>query len=135
MKKHRLLIYLLVIMMIGAMAFGMGCAPEDPEVPEEPEEPVIPEEPEEPEERDVFTGEAEGAHDMVYVEVTMEDGLIVDIDVEHNETEEVVDPAFDELIPQIIENQSTEGIDVVSGATYSSEALFEAVEDALAKAE
>ncbi|RQD78444.1 MAG: FMN-binding protein, partial [Candidatus Syntrophonatronum acetioxidans] len=100
-----------------------------------PDEPDEPEEPVEDGERTVYTGEAEGAHDMIYVEVTMENGEIVSIEVEHNETEDIVNPAFDELIPQIIEAQGTQGVDVISEATYSSEALFEAVEDALAKAE
>ncbi len=88
------------------------------------------------EEAYTVTGEAEGGHGPVVVEVTMEGDQITGIEVvEEQETEDLGPPAFEELIPQIIDAQSTEGIDAVSGATVSSEALFEAVDEALDKAE
>ena len=39
-----------------------------------------------------------------------------------------------DLIPDIIYNQSTEGIDAVTGASNSSTAVFEAVNSALSTA-
>lgn len=82
----------------------------------------------------VYTGEAEGGQGPVKVEVTVYQGEIQDIEVvEHNETPGLGDTAFNTLIPQIIEKQAVEGIDVWTGATYSSQALFQAVEEALSK--
>jgi len=110
-------IYLLLAAALLAGTFLTGCAPPEPAV-------------------EAYTGEAEGGHGPVVVEVTMEDGTIVDIEVvEHTETEGLGDVAFEKLIPEIIERGSTEGIDVHSGATVSSEALFDAVNEALQKAQ
>ncbi|MDR5659142.1 FMN-binding protein [Serpentinicella sp. ANB-PHB4] len=50
--------------------------------------------------------------------------------IEMNETENLGDNAIEKTIAQILENQTTE-VDVVSGATLSSEGLIEAVENAL----
>ncbi len=136
MKLNKKFILLLSIFLIGFMVLGCGePAPPaddvndvgDPNDVNDGDEPAA--------DVEVYTGEAEGGHGPVIVEVTLDDGEIVDIEVvQHNETEGLGDDAFEQLIPQIIEAQSTEGIDVVSGATVSSEALFEAVNDALSKA-
>ncbi len=114
-KKSKSTIYLFVfILLAGSLVVGCGEA----EAPAE-----------------VYTGEAEGGHGPVVVEVTMEGDQIVDIEVvEEQETDYLGPPAFEELIPQIIDAQSTEGIDAVAGATVSSEALFEAVNEALDEA-
>lgn len=54
--------------------------------------------------------------------------------VSHNETEGLGDETFDDVISQIIENQSTEDVETVSGATASSNAVIEAVDNALEEA-
>ena len=86
----------------------------------------------------VFIGTAYGFFNIPLVlEVTVENYSIVSIEVlEHGETEEyfiIASEGFGEtdgIIPQIIEAQHME-LDAVSGATATSEAILEAVADAL----
>ncbi|RQD74416.1 MAG: FMN-binding protein [Candidatus Syntrophonatronum acetioxidans] len=113
MKLHKLGICLLALTMI--FAFAVGCEPAP--------------------EGEVYQGEAEGFGGTVVVEIAVDEGEMVDINVvEDPETPGYGDEAFDALIPEILDAQSTDGIDVHSGATVSSEALFEAVEEAMAQA-
>ena len=69
----------------------------------------------------------------VKVKVTMDGDKIAKIDVlSHSETSGVSDPAFEQIPAAIIEKQSAD-VDVVAGATKTSEALIAAVKDALAQ--
>ncbi|HHT44020.1 MAG TPA: FMN-binding protein [Fastidiosipila sp.] len=83
---------------------------------------------------EVLTGEAEGFGGTLQVEVTRVDGVIKSIEVTHAETAGIGDTAIDQLVDLIIENNSTD-VDIVGGATASSKALIEAVDNALASAE
>jgi uncharacterized protein with FMN-binding domain len=77
------------------------------------------------------TGTAEGHNGPLEVEVTVENGEITDVTVlEHSETEDLSDPAIEEVPAAIVENNSTD-VDTVSGATVTSEAIMAAVENAL----
>ena len=82
----------------------------------------------------VYTGEAKGFGGPVKMEVTIADGQITDCTVVSAEKE---DAAYFEaaqgVIDEILEMQSTD-VDVVSGATFSSNGILGAVEDALGKA-
>ncbi len=80
-------------------------------------------------------GTGTGRNGDIKVAVTLdENNVIKDIEVlEHEETEGVGTPAFDLMIPLMIENNSI-GVDAVSSATITSEGLREAVSDALASA-
>ena len=99
-----------------------------------PEEEVAVEEEEEPEE-EVYTGTAEGYIDDITVEVAVIDGEITDIEVtEHDETPDYFDDAVPEITDRIIDAQSTE-VDIVSGATGTSEGIMSAVDEALADVE
>ncbi len=107
-----------------AAAAALDEASWDPEAaPEEPaEEPV----------GEVYTGTAEGYGGDLVVEVTVAEGEITDIDiVEHSETEDIADPAFEQVPEDIIATQSTD-VDVVSQVTVTSEAIMDAVDNALA---
>lgn len=74
-----------------------------------------------------YTGTAEGYNGAVEASVTFDETSVTDIQVTASaETEHVGDIAYDILIPQIIEANGT-GVDGVSGATFSSRALKEAV--------
>ncbi|MFW5979807.1 MAG: FMN-binding protein, partial [Halanaerobiales bacterium] len=76
-------------------------------------------------------GSAEGYKGPIEVEVTFENGEITDITVaEHEETEDIAEPAFDDLEEKIKEEQSAD-VDTISGATNSSEGYLEAVENAI----
>lgn len=79
-----------------------------------------------------FVGEGKGYGGVMSVEVIIEDGAIVEISVlEHGETPILSDAAFNALPARVIEAQSTD-IDTVSGATYTSGGMIEAIEHALA---
>lgn len=81
-----------------------------------------------------YFGEAKGfGEEPIKVKVTMDGDQIAKIDVlSHGETEGVSDPAFASVPEAIIKAQSTK-VDVAAGATYSSNGIMAAVEDALSK--
>lgn len=82
-----------------------------------------------------YEGSAEGNNGNVKVKVTVKDGFIDAIEVlEHHETSTIFMSIKNNIIPDIIYNQSTEGIDAISGASNSSTAVFEAVNKALESA-
>ncbi len=75
-----------------------------------------------------------GIHGEIAVAVEIVDGKITDVKVtSHGETEGIGSLAVEQLPGKIVEAQSTE-VDGVSGASVSSAALKEAVNDALTKA-
>ncbi|WP_461361178.1 FMN-binding protein, partial [Candidatus Darwinibacter acetoxidans] len=78
----------------------------------------------------VHRGSAAGFGGELVLDVTVEGGRITAIEVvESSETPFIADAAFKELIPAIIETQGP--VDAVSGATFTSRAVEEAVRDAL----
>ena len=83
----------------------------------------------------VYTASAPGYGGPVEVQVTIHNGVLTDISVGSHEGES--SSYFAEarrVIPAILETGTPEGVDAVSGATYSSTALLNAVKQALAKA-
>ena len=82
-----------------------------------------------------YSGTGAGFAGDIEVEVVVKDGEISELNVvEHQETAGISDPAFESIEEQLIEKQSVEGIDTVSGATGTSEGLIEAITNALASA-
>ena len=78
----------------------------------------------------VYTGEGLGFGGTTTVQVTVKGGKITDIEVlSHGDGGRYMDDAKT-LIPRIIESQST-NVDTVSGASYSSVGIIEAVRNAL----
>ena len=83
----------------------------------------------------IYTGQGQGYGGVVSVNVTVEDQKITDVEVtEQNETRTVSDAAL-KLIPEAIVSSQSVSIDASSGATLTSHAILEAVEDALSKAD
>lgn len=81
-----------------------------------------------------YVGKATGNGGEIKVEVTVEDGKISDVKVlEHSETKGLGDSAM-ETIGEVIKNTNSTNIETVSGATVSSNAMMEAVKDALRQA-
>lgn len=81
-----------------------------------------------------YQGSARGYNGDVVLDVTFSSDEITGIElVDSKETQHVGTPAYDILFPLIQEYGST-GIDVVSGATITSHAIFAAVEDAAEQA-
>lgn len=68
------------------------------------------------------------------VTVTLDGETIKDIKVDHTETEDVGGKAVPELVEAIKAANGTEGVENVSGATVTSEALKAAVDEAIANA-
>lgn len=83
----------------------------------------------------IFTGEAQGFRPGLKVSVEIKNNTITNIKViDHNEVNSRFYALPIEQIPQnIIENQSTD-VDTVSGATFTSIGVINAVNDALSKA-
>ncbi len=106
---------------------------EEPDVPaEEPIDPTL--RPEEDYLDGVYTGTGEGYGGEVTVSVTVTDGRIADIQLVSavDETPSFLERAM-AVLTAIQSGQTTE-VDAVSGATYSSEGLKEAVRNALEQA-
>lgn len=82
-----------------------------------------------------YKSTTKGHNGDLTVTVQVTDGKIKDIQVgDHKETDGIFDGVKDNLIPEIIKKQSTEGIDTITGATVSSKAVLTAVNDALSQA-
>jgi len=82
----------------------------------------------------VYQGQAEGAQGDIVLEITVENGDIVDLEIlEEQETEHLAEPAYEELEAQLLREQTAD-LDVISGATYTSEAYMEAVQKAIDQA-
>lgn len=86
----------------------------------------------EPEADNVFTGQSnEGFGGRVKVAITVEDGKITDIQItESSETPGIGVEAMDELAEKALETQSAD-LDIVSGATVTSHAFMEALNQAI----
>lgn len=80
-----------------------------------------------------LTGSANGYNGPIHVRVGLQDTQIVEITVmEHTDDIEWYLKAKKGVIPAIIEQQSTD-VDVVTGATFSSEGIMNAVKNAFDK--
>lgn len=82
-----------------------------------------------------YQGSAQGFGGTVTVEVTIENGNIAGIEVVSADGEDAAyyNMAID-VLDSIIETQSADDIDVVSGATYTSNGIIGAAREALGKA-
>ena len=83
---------------------------------------------------ETYTTQSQGNNGPVTVEVAIDDGKIVSVNVtEHAETPGVSDKALETIPQAIVENQSV-AIDVVSGASNTSNAILNAVREAIIEA-
>jgi len=81
-----------------------------------------------------YVGEGRGYKSDIEVEVTVSEGKITEVKiVEIDDTPDIAEPAEEQIPKAIVDAQSTE-VDVVSGATGTSNGIIEAVENALEKA-
>ena len=81
-----------------------------------------------------YTGSSYGYSGRVNVTVTIQGGQIASIEQSNSDSPEFFDAAWGAIYPQIMANQSADGVDTVSGATFSSEGILGAVQKALAQA-
>lgn len=81
-----------------------------------------------------YQGSSQGFNGIVTVTVSITDGKITQIISSHKDTPRFFQKAWEGIQPKILENQSLQGVDAVSGATYSSAGIIGAVNEALSKA-
>lgn len=78
-----------------------------------------------------YEGEADGHNGPLKVSVTVEEGKISNVEVtEHEETEDIADPAIKDIPAAIVEKNSTD-IDSIASVTVTSDAIKLAVDNAL----
>lgn len=66
------------------------------------------------------------------VKVTLEGDKITKVEVvEHGETPDISKPAIEQIPAKIVEKNGTEGVDAVAGATLTTDAIKDAVDNAL----
>ena len=79
----------------------------------------------------VYEGSGAGLNGQIKVSVTVSGGKITEVKVlEHSETAGISDPAIEKIPAAIVEAQSAD-VDIVSGATFTSKGIIEAVKNAL----
>ena len=81
-----------------------------------------------------YTGQARGYSGIVTITLTVKDGKITAVNNTNSDTMSYFRRAWRVLQPAILEKQSVDGIDTVSGATFSSNGILEAVGNALENA-
>ena len=82
-----------------------------------------------------FSGKGEGRNGPIEVSVTIKDGAITDARIlSESETPEIAEPAIQQILAQFLADGSTAKIDVVSGATVTSNGLLDALDEAIASA-
>jgi hypothetical protein len=138
LRFHKLLVLAVALMLL--VTLFAGCAETEQEPAGDPdlgEETIDPTGDPDAEElptaalEQKLLGEGEGYGGSIKVEVTMVDDEITAIEVlEHEEDEDVGGPALEQIPENIIAAQSAD-IDVVTGATLTSNGIMEAVADAI----
>ena len=78
-----------------------------------------------------YTGRTRGYSGFVYITVTIKDGKIIELTNTNTDTDSFFKKAWKVLQPAILEKQSVDGIDTVSGATYSSNGILGGTQKAL----
>lgn len=82
----------------------------------------------------VYEGVGQGKGGDVKVQVEVSADKIEKIDVlDHSETPGITDPAFEQIPKEVLEKQTVQ-VDTVSGCTYASQGLIDAITDAVEKA-
>lgn len=82
----------------------------------------------------VYEGQAEGYDGIVTVKVTIKKGKIKKITNTNTDTAQFFDKAWKSIKSEVLARQSLSGIDTVSGATFSSNGILGALEQALSQA-
>ena len=82
-----------------------------------------------------LTGQAEGYGGPISVTVTAAGDRIIDLEITgSDETPDIGGTAISSLRTAIVENQGQDGVDAVSGATWTSNGVFDAIRTAMGEA-
>lgn len=81
----------------------------------------------------ILEGTGEGYKGPIKVAVTMDGEKISKVEILEQQETRVIWRRAVELCETLVGKTSTKDVEVVAGATYSSEGIFKAVEDALSK--
>lgn len=80
---------------------------------------------------ETLSGTGDGLNGEIAVNVTVEDGVIKNVEIlSHSETPGISDPAIEQL-PEAIVAANSADVDVVTGATFTSKGIISAVKNAL----
>lgn len=82
----------------------------------------------------IYIGSAMRYSGKVNITLTIKDGKITEVTNTNSDTRSFFNKAWRSIQPKILEKQSTEGIDTVSGATFSSMGILDASKIALEQA-
>jgi len=81
-----------------------------------------------------YEGSSVGHEGTIRVKVEIDDNKIINIEIlEEYEMPEISIHVYDKIIKRVIRNNKAD-INTISGATFTSKALIEAIDDALQKA-
>lgn len=81
-----------------------------------------------------YTGTGKGYNGTVTLTAKIKKGVIQSLKAEHTDTPAFFDKAWEVLEDEIIQNQTADGIDTISGATYSSNGILDAMRDIINQA-
>jgi uncharacterized protein with FMN-binding domain len=82
----------------------------------------------------VYEGTAPGFRGPIRLTIRVDENGITGIDIDHGDDEEIGGVAMEEILELVLEGNSTDSIDAVTGATESSLGFLAAVDDALSRA-
>ncbi len=81
-----------------------------------------------------YQGQAQGYGGIISVDVTIKDGAITNIEITSAENEDTAYLSMATSVIDLIINEQSTGVDAISGATYSSTGIKNAVAQAVMKA-
>lgn len=81
-----------------------------------------------------WSGTGNGRNGPIDVSLVIEDGRIMSASLVSMQESEYALPAVNEILRQVVQNNSADSYDAVSGATITSKGTIQAARDALSKA-
>ncbi|MBQ8420793.1 MAG: flavocytochrome c [Bacteroidales bacterium] len=107
-----------ILALVGGIAFLAGCDEKEADLPQ-PEQAVM--------QDGVYEGLGEGRSGMIKVAVEVKEHIITAIRILSQSESKFAQPAEQQIIEAVLEKQTTEGVDAVSGATLTSNGMLAAI--------
>ena len=109
-------LYILVILLVSVMAAGCDNHMNDTSIPEESQM-----------QDGEFEGLGEGRSGMIKVAIIVKNHIITAIQILSQSESKFAQPAEQQIIDAVLEKQTVEGVDAVSGATLTSQGMLTAI--------